>query len=63
MIILWGKHDFVFDLLFLDEWKKRFPNAQTHIFEDAGHYLFEDKPVETSKLIQKFLKEQYAKGV
>ncbi|ACN15444.1 DhaA [Desulforapulum autotrophicum HRM2] len=57
MMILWGRHDFVFDLSFLDEWNKRFPHAQTHIFEDAGHYLFEDKPDETSNLIKKFIEE------
>ncbi len=57
MMILWGRHDFVFDLTFLDEWTRRFPHAQTHVFEDAGHYLFEDKPAETSKLIKKFMEE------
>ncbi len=55
MMILWGKHDFVFDIPFLDEWKRRFPKARLHLFEDAGHYLFEDKPDETSDLIREFL--------
>ncbi|MCP4117207.1 MAG: alpha/beta fold hydrolase [Desulfobacteraceae bacterium] len=55
MMILWGKHDFVFDIPFLDEWKRRFPKAKTHLFEDAGHYLFEDKPEETLDLIRDFL--------
>lgn len=57
MLILWGKHDFVFDLTFLSEWKQRFPDAEVHLFEDAGHYLFEDKPDETSALIRNFLKK------
>ena len=57
MLILWGKHDFVFDLTFLSEWKQRFPGAEVHLFEDAGHYLFEDKPDETSSLIRDFLKK------
>lgn len=55
MMILWGKKDFVFDISFLNEWKRRFPNALVHLFDDAGHYLFEDKPHETSVLIQKFM--------
>ncbi|MBF0205059.1 MAG: alpha/beta hydrolase [Desulfamplus sp.] len=55
MIILWGKHDFVFDLLFLKEWKLRFPRVPVHLFEDAGHYLFEDKPHETLAIIKQFL--------
>jgi haloalkane dehalogenase len=56
IMILWGSHDFVFDLSFFDEWKRRFPHAETHVFEDAGHYLFEDKPAETSNIINKFMK-------
>ncbi len=55
IIILWGEHDFVFDLSFLREWKLRFPEVDVHLFKDAGHYLFEDKPTETSDIIYKFL--------
>ncbi|MBF0259640.1 MAG: alpha/beta hydrolase [Desulfamplus sp.] len=55
MLILWGKHDFVFDMSFLREWKLRFPGTPVYLFEDAGHYLFEDKPDETSALIRNFL--------
>ncbi len=55
MMILWGRHDFVFDLSFLREWKRRFPRVPVHQFDDAGHYLFEDKPGETAALIQKFM--------
>ncbi|MFO7749274.1 MAG: alpha/beta fold hydrolase [Desulfobacteraceae bacterium] len=55
MLILWGAQDFVFDLTFLDEWKARFPHAGVHLFEDAGHYLFEDKPQKTAELIRDFL--------
>ena len=55
MMILWGKKDFVFDITFLDEWKKRFPDARVHLFKNAGHYLFEDKPFETTNLIKNFL--------
>jgi haloalkane dehalogenase len=55
LIFLWGTRDFVFDSAFLDEFKSRFPGAQCHTFHDAGHYLFEDKPEETSRLIQAFL--------
>ena len=55
LMFLWGLKDFVFDSTFLDEFKRRFPAAQTHAFEDAGHYLFEDKPQETLALIRSFL--------
>ncbi len=55
LLFLWGARDFVFDLTFLNEFKRRFPRAETHVFHDAGHYLFEDKPTETLGLINAFL--------
>ncbi len=54
LLFLWGAKDFVFDLSFLNEFRRRFPRAATHVFHDAGHYLFEDKPEETCKLISDF---------
>ncbi|WDP92835.1 MAG: alpha/beta fold hydrolase [Desulfobacter sp.] len=55
LLFLWGTRDFVFDVHFLNEFRRRFPEARAHVFEDAGHYLFEDKPRETLALIQSFL--------
>ena len=42
MLICWGMQDFVFSRTYLDEWRRRFPDAQVHTFEDAGHYVLED---------------------
>lgn len=39
----WGLRDFVFDHHFLAEFKAALPQAQVHAFEDAGHYVLEDK--------------------
>ncbi|WP_022669118.1 alpha/beta fold hydrolase [Desulfospira joergensenii] len=55
LLFLWGAKDFVFDTKFLDEFQRRFPNARSHVFKDAGHYLFEDKPKQTLDLIKDFL--------
>ena len=55
LVFLWGAKDFVFDLTFLNEFRQRFPQAQTHVFHDAGHYLFEDRPKETTDKIKAFL--------
>jgi haloalkane dehalogenase len=44
MLILWGRHDFVFDVDYFNEWRRRFPDAEHHLFDDAGHYLLEDVP-------------------
>ncbi len=39
----WGLTDFVFDRHFLDGFVRALPNAQVHAFDDAGHYVLEDK--------------------
>jgi len=44
MLILWGEKDFVFDMDYFDEWRRRFPYAETHTFAHAGHYVLEDEP-------------------
>lgn len=55
ILLLWGAKDFVFDLTFFAEFIRRFPNAQAKVFENAGHYLFEDRPTETDQMIRQFL--------
>jgi len=55
MLICWGKHDFVFDLDYLAEWRRRFPEAEAHLFEHAGHYLLEDEPQAVARTIRTFL--------
>lgn len=42
MLICWGLRVFVFDETFLNEWRRRFPRAAVHVFEDAGHYVMEE---------------------
>lgn len=39
----WGLRDFVFDHHFLAGFQAALPQAQVHAFEDAGHYVLEDK--------------------
>ena len=40
--IHWGRHDFVFDDAFLATWRAKLPNAESFVYEDAGHYVMED---------------------
>ncbi|MCJ7774488.1 MAG: alpha/beta fold hydrolase [Desulfobacterales bacterium] len=56
LIFCWGEHDFVFDKTYLDEWKRRFPDAEFHTLPDAGHYALEDSPEVIIPLIKDFLK-------
>ena len=39
----WGLRDFVFDRHFLDGFTRALPRAQVQAFDDAGHYVLEDK--------------------
>jgi haloalkane dehalogenase len=55
MLICWGENDFVFDRHFLAEWVRRFPQAETHSFPDAGHYVLEDAGDLIIPLVQDFL--------
>jgi haloalkane dehalogenase len=55
MLILWGQHDFVFDVDYFRAWCRRFPQAEAHLFNDAGHYLIEDVPGRIVKLLRRFL--------
>ncbi len=57
MLILWGRHDFVFDVDYYREWCRRFPGATHHLFDDAGHYLMEDVPQQIIARVRVFLKQ------
>jgi cis-3-alkyl-4-acyloxetan-2-one decarboxylase len=57
ILICWGKHDFVFDLDYLKEWQRRFPDADAHIFPEAGHYVLEDVPEKIIPLTREFLQK------
>jgi cis-3-alkyl-4-acyloxetan-2-one decarboxylase len=54
-LILWGGKDFCFNKHYYNRWKEIYPEAQSHFFEKAGHYILEDAPKETSKKIEEFL--------
>ena len=55
MTLLWGGRDWVFHKGFLDEWRRRFPRAESHLFEDAGHYVVEDAGERIVPLVRSFL--------
>lgn len=56
MLILWGEHDFVFDMDFLFRWRRRFPDAKVRTFKDAGHYVLEDAADRIVPMVRSFLK-------
>ena len=51
----WGLRDFVFDWHFLDGFTHALPNAQVQAFEDASHYVLEDKRATLVPAIRAYL--------
>jgi haloalkane dehalogenase len=51
----WGLKDFVFDRHFLDGFRAALPAAEVHAFDDAGHYVLEDRQAELVPAIRRFL--------
>ena len=51
----WGLRDFVFDRHCLAEFTAALPRAEVHAFEDANHYVLEDKHEVLVPAIRKFL--------
>ena len=59
MLILWGEDDFCFTKQdFLPEWKRRFPDAEVHLLENAGHYVVEDAIERIIPLMTTFLERE-----
>ena len=55
VFIGWGLKDFVFDKHFLAGFRTALPAAEVHAFDDAGHYVLEDKAAELVPAIRAFL--------
>jgi cis-3-alkyl-4-acyloxetan-2-one decarboxylase len=53
--LIWGLQDWCFTAEFLKEFQRRFPQAQTATFEEAGHYIFEDAREHLPAVIRGFL--------
>ncbi len=51
----WGLKDFVFDKHFLEGFRAALPNAEVQAFDDAGHYVLEDKADVLVPAIRRFL--------
>lgn len=54
-MIFWGMKDFCFTPRYLDQWRRRFPKAIVHSFNDAGHYVVEDAADRILPLLSTFL--------
>ncbi|TZF90236.1 alpha/beta fold hydrolase [Cognatilysobacter lacus] len=53
----WGLRDFVFDSHFLDGFRRALPHADVRAFDDAGHYVLEDRHEVLVPAIRAFLEQ------
>ena len=58
ILLLWGMLDWCFTPDFLKRFLQFFPDAETHRFDDAAHYIVEDIPERVAATIEEFLKNQ-----
>lgn len=54
-LIFWGLRDFVFDHHFLKGFQDALPGATVYAYDDAAHYVLEDKADESLPLVKEFL--------
>lgn len=55
-LLIWGEQDWCFTRHFLEEFQRRWPQAETMTLPEAGHYLFEDAPERIAARIEQFLR-------
>jgi pimeloyl-ACP methyl ester carboxylesterase len=53
-LVLWGRHDPVFDVAEVAALKRDVPQAETHLL-DAGHFALDESSTEIAKLMRSFL--------
>ena len=56
VLLAWGMKDIAFREKELNRWKDTFPDATVVRFEDAGHFVAEERPKELSDSMKKLLK-------
>jgi cis-3-alkyl-4-acyloxetan-2-one decarboxylase len=54
-LVIWGMRDPVFGPPYLADWQRRFPGAEVHRFEQAGHWIVEEASLRILPLMRAFL--------
>ncbi len=52
--LIWGMKDWCFTPHFLERFEEFFPEAKSHRFEEAGHYVVQDAPEEVIEAMERF---------
>jgi cis-3-alkyl-4-acyloxetan-2-one decarboxylase len=53
--LIWGMRDWCFTPHFLERFIERWPQAEVHRLEEAGHYVVEDAPEEVVEHLRRFI--------
>ncbi|PHS11333.1 MAG: alpha/beta hydrolase [Blastopirellula sp.] len=53
--LIWGAKDWCFRLECMERFQTHWPKAQSHVFEDAGHYVIEDAHERIVPLLEELL--------
>lgn len=56
-LFFWGMKDKFIPPFELENWKSKLPGSKYVLFEDAGHFVQEEKPDQMSKAIKEFITE------
>jgi pimeloyl-ACP methyl ester carboxylesterase len=54
-LVIWGARDPVFHREYLEAWRRRFPDAEVHVLERAGHWVVEEEAARVLALLREFL--------
>jgi haloalkane dehalogenase len=54
-LVIWGGRDPVFHRGYLEAWRRRFPEAEVHTLEGAGHWVVEEEAAQVLALVRDFL--------
>ena len=61
-LIIWGKKDWIFHPGYLEEWKKRVPDAEYHEYADVSHWVVEEAHERILPLVTDFLSRHPLQG-
>ncbi len=57
VMIAWGGRDWCFNEEFLEGWRRRFLQAESYVFADAGHFVLEDEGETLNPMVAAFLRQ------